>query len=369
MTRHFSLKLFIATFFLSLLVGCARPPELIGVDNPDYPAASLDLHRQKVFIATTRQATEVTGAFFTAKRAPDLGFASVEVTIPPNHVPGRVERARQLPPDPRREFAVVDPAVYGRDADFIAALNEALAEKPPGQRSILFFVHGYNTSASDGILRLAQFVEDTKFEGVPVLFTWASAARTPRYVYDLNSALVARAKLKEVTEVLTRTNAEGFGIFAHSMGTFLTMEGLVDAQLAGRLKSHNKLEHIVLAAPDIDIDLFRTQVSILPPSIREKMYVLASKDDFALRISRRIAGGVPRVGAADAASLEQLGVTVIDLSKINDASSSNHTKFAGSPQVVQIIGQGLNANTQFSKSPSPALGQLLAASPIQVLGN
>ncbi|SMC80660.1 alpha/beta hydrolase [Primorskyibacter flagellatus] len=369
MTRILSLKFLVAALVLSFLVGCGRPPELIGVVNPDFPAASFDLNRQKVFIATTRQATEVTGAFFTAQRAPELGLASVEVTIPPNHMPGRVERARQLPPDPRREFTVVDPTVFDSDGAFIAALNKELATRPPGQRSVMFFVHGYNTSASDGILRLAQFVEDTKFEGVPVLFTWASAARTPRYVYDLNSALVARAKLKEITQILTRTNAEGFGIFAHSMGTFLTMEGLVDAQLASRLKRHGKLEHIVLAAPDIDIDLFRTQVSILPASIREKMYVLVSKDDFALRISRRIAGGVPRVGAADTAMLERLGVTVIDLSKIHDASSSNHTKFAGSPQVVQIIGQGLNANTQFSQSPSPALGQLLAASPIQIFGN
>ncbi|TCS61459.1 esterase/lipase superfamily enzyme [Primorskyibacter sedentarius] len=369
MVRSSPLQLLSAAILILLMVGCARPPELIGVDNPQYPAASLELDRQKVFIATTRQATEVTGAFFTAQRAPELGLASVEVTIPPGHVPGKIERARQLPPDPRREFSIVDPTVYGSDGAFIAALNKALAEKPPGQRSVMFFVHGYNTSASDGILRLAQFVQDSKFEGVPVLFTWASAARTPRYVYDLNSALVARAKLKEITEILTRTNAEGFGIFAHSMGTFLTMEGMVDAQLAGRLKSHDKLEHIVLAAPDIDIDLFRTQVGMLPVSVREKLYVLVSKDDFALRISRRIAGGVPRVGAADTAALERLGVTVIDLSKIHDQSSSNHTKFAGSPQVVQIIGQGLNANTQFSKSPSPALGQLLAASPIQVFGN
>lgn len=89
MTRILSLKFLVAALVLSFLVGCGRPPELIGVVNPDFPAASFDLNRQKVFIATTRQATEVTGAFFTAQRAPELGLASVEVTIPPNHMPGR----------------------------------------------------------------------------------------------------------------------------------------------------------------------------------------------------------------------------------------------------------------------------------------
>ena len=57
----------------------------------------------------------------------------------------------------------------------------------------------------------------------------------------------------------------------------------------------------MLASPDIDIDLFRTQIGLLPPSILERMYLLVSADDRALLMSRRIAGGVPRVGAADAA--------------------------------------------------------------------
>ena len=56
----------------------------------------------------------------------------------------------------------------------------------------------------------------------------------------------------------------------------------------------------------------------MPRDVREKMYLLVSQDDKALRLSRRIAGGVPRVGAANTAELEQLGVTVIDLSQIDD---------------------------------------------------
>jgi esterase/lipase superfamily enzyme len=286
----------------ALLAGCTRPPDLIGIDNPETPVESVaDLTRHRIFIATTREASEVTGAFFSGERAPEVGLASVVVTIPPTHVVTQLERPTRLPPDPRTEFTVVDPVVYSADTAFISEVRRDLATWPLGQRRILFFIHGYNNTASDAVLRMAQFVEDTGFEGVPVLLTWASAANVSRYVYDLNSALVARSKLKEITDILERTGAESVDIFAHSMGAFLTMEGLVAGAQAGRLERRaSRINHIVLASPDIDLDLFRTQLVQLPPSIREKMYLLVSENDGALRASRLIAGGVPRLGAADA---------------------------------------------------------------------
>ena len=241
-------------------------------------------------------------------------------------------------------------------------------KRPPSERKILLFVHGYNNTTSDAILRLTQFVEDSGYKGVPVLFTWASAASAPRYVYDLNSALVARGKLDDMANLLTRSNAVDVDIFAHSMGSFLTMEGLVDAQQEGRLGKRGNIKSIMLASPDIDIDLFRTQLAQLPRSIVERIYLLVSADDAALRFSRRIAGGVPRVGAADTDELEGLGVTVIDLSQVEDSSSGSHSKFAGSPEVVQLIGRGLNSAGRFHQTETPALGKLLNNLPITILG-
>jgi esterase/lipase superfamily enzyme len=357
------------TLALTMLAGCQRPPELIGIDNPQTPAESLaDVSRHRIFITTTREASEVVGAFFSGERAPELGLASVDVTVPPNHVVGQLERPTRLPPDPRTEFAVVDPVIYRSDASFVAEVNRELAKRPRSEQKILLFVHGYNNTTSDAILRLSQFVEDTGYQGVPVLFTWASAAKAPRYVYDLNSALVARGKIKEMADVLAKTRATDLDIFAHSMGTFLTMEGLVDAQQEGRLGTRKTIDHIMLASPDIDIDLFRTQLAQLPQPVIEKIYLLVSADDAALRFSRRIAGGVPRVGAADTAELERLGVTVIDLSQIDNSSSGSHSKFAGSPEVVQLIGAGLNSAGRFGDTNTPALAGLLSGVPIRILG-
>jgi esterase/lipase superfamily enzyme len=355
---------------LPALSGCSRPPDLIGVDNPKAPAESLaEVSRHRIFITTTREASEVVGVFFSGERAPDLGLASVDVTVPPNHVIGELERPKTLPPDPRTQFAVVDPVVYRNDASFVAEVNRELAKRVPEERKILLFVHGFNNTTSDAVLRLSQFVEDTGYKGVPVLFTWASAAKAPRYVYDLNSALVARSKVDDLSAVLGKTNAKEVNIFAHSMGAFLTMEGLADAVQEGRLGRSNKISTIMLASPDIDIDLFKTQLAVLPESIVRKVYVLVSADDAALRFSRRIAGGVPRVGAANAVELEKLGITVIDLSKVEDSNSGSHSKFAGSPEVVQLIGAGLNSAGRFGDTSTPALTKLLSGVPITILGN
>jgi esterase/lipase superfamily enzyme len=352
------------------LASCERPPEIVGVLNADVPVDAVpDVTRHRLFITTTREASDQVGALYSSTRSSDLGLSSVVVTVPPTHETGQLERATRLPPDPRTEFTVVDPIVFRTDESFIAEVNRELAARPPGQRSLLLFVHGYNTSTSDAILRLGQFVEDSGFPGVPVLFTWASAAQLPRYVYDLNSALVARVQLKELSDVLVRTRAERFDILAHSMGTFLIMEGLVDAQLSGRLGTRGQIDHIVLASPDIDVDLFKTQLSVLPQRVIDRIFILASKDDGALRVSRSLAGGVERVGAADADELGELGVTVIDLSEIEDSGSGSHSKFAGSPEVVKLIGAALKSGASIDGEAAPTVQGLLQNVPIRIFGN
>ena len=281
------IRFFVCLTTTLLLVACSPPPELIGVDNPNVPVGSVEAaKKQKVFLMTTRQATETVGALYSDRRAPELGLASVQVSIPPTHVVGELERPKRLPPDPRTEFAVVEPTIYASEQAFIDSVNRELRKIPRGQRDILFFVHGYNNTTSDAVLRLAQFVEDSGFQGVPVLFDWASAARLTRYVYDLNSALVARPRLPEISSIMARTNAEGYDIFAHSMGAFLTMEAMKDSAQTGRFNAQGRLQTIILASPDIDMDLFRSQLEQIDTKF-DRFFVLLSGDDSALSISRK----------------------------------------------------------------------------------
>jgi esterase/lipase superfamily enzyme len=348
-------------------VACSPAPPNIGIDNPDIPALSLaEVSRHRIFIATTRQNSEVVGALFSGLRARELGLASVDVTIPPNHEVGNIERPRSLPPDPRKEFAIVAPTVYASDTEFVAALNTELRKRDPSQRGALFFVHGYNTTTSEAIMRAAQFAEDSGFEGVSVIFTWASAGQVSRYVYDMNSALVARPHLIDAAQIVSRSIATDYHIFAHSMGGFLTMEAIRDAALTGQFNRTGRLRNVVLASPDIDIDLFQAQMADIGTDF-DRFFVFLSADDYALRVSRIIAGGVPRVGAANADELAALGIDVIDLSEIRNSRSDSHSKFAGSPEVVQLIGMGLRNTSGIAAPNRTVLDDMLGGTPIRVV--
>lgn len=363
-----SIKLFLPMLVVLVCVAsCSRAPELVGVDNPEVPVGSVaQATTHKVFIATTREDSEVVGALFSELRADELGLASVEVSVPPTHVPGNLERPKSLPPDPRTEFAIIKPARYTSESAFLSTLNAELRTRSPAQREVLLFIHGYNMTTSDAILQVGQFVEDSGFKGLPVLFTWASAGRVSRYVYDLNSALVARPLLIDASELLNKSIATKFHIFAHSMGSFLTMEAIVDVAQQNQFNRTGRLQNIVLASPDIDIDLFRSQIGQINTKF-DNFFVLLSKDDSALRAARQIAGGVPRVGAADAEELSTLGVNAIDLSKVQDSKTGSHSKFSGSPEVVQLIGSALNDAPAYGSRRQTILEQVIGDLPVRVV--
>ena len=47
----------------------------------------------------------------------------------------------------------------------------------------------------------------------------------------------------------------------------------------------------------------------------------------------------------------------------------SHTKFAGSPEVVRLLGAGLNSAGRFGQASGPGLDELLASAPIRVLAD
>jgi esterase/lipase superfamily enzyme len=107
-----------------------------------------------------------------------------------------------------------------------------------------------------------------------------------------------------------------------------------------------KIDNVILASPDIDVDVFARQFTELGDH-RPKFTIFVSQDDRALAASRMISGGVIRVGAINPAAepykskLERAGITVIDLTKVKTDDSMNHGKFAESPEIVQLIGRRL----------------------------
>jgi len=368
--RRFTTRLALyATLGAALtLAACATPTHVIGVDNPSDPVASTpDVHLHKVFVATTRQKSPDPTVYFSGERAGAMSFGQVTVSIPPTHQSGNIEAPKGKIPNPKKEFALVDPALFATEADFVAQLNRALMALPRDQRKILLFIHGYNNSLNGSLMRMAQFVEDSGFQGVPVLFSWASRDKALDYVYDMNSALLARDDLIRLDYLVSQTRATGYDVLAHSMGNLLLIESIRQMHSEGQFNRVGKLGAVVMAAPDIDVDLFANTLSHLPKSDR-RFYVLISREDKALRYARLLAGGVDRVGDADAEMLSGLGVVAIDLTQVHDPANLHHDKFADSPEVVQLIGNRMRAQEHFGVTPPNPVEDLLASTRILIFG-
>jgi len=333
--------------FLTILVGaCGTRPEsgfLLPVANQG-PATS----SHTILVATTRQRDERPGTLFNGERAQRIDFAEIAVSVPPNHQDGEIEWASEPPGDPAKTFAVRKAAYLDGEKAFIAALNAQLALRPKGQRRIFLFVHGYNTMFAESVYRFAQLIHDSKGQGVPVLFTWASRGQLTQYVYDNNSATAARDDLERTIRLIFASNAEQVNILAHSMGNWVTVEALRQIKMTGGLANSSKLGNLFLAAPDIDIDVFKSQMRRFGKPAKP-FYIIVSKDDKALGISNFLAGGQSRLGAdANTAELAELGATVIDMTDVKALDSSNHGKFAQlaavAPQLEAALERGIRTH-------------------------
>ena len=114
-----------------------------------------------------------------------------------------------------------------------------------------------------------------------MLFTWASRGKPTAYVYDLNSATAARDGLEHTLRLLLASNAEEVNVLAHSMGNWVTVEAFRQIKISGDLSHANKIGYVFLAAPDIDIDVFKSQMRRFGKP-RKPFYIILSEDDRAL---------------------------------------------------------------------------------------
>ena len=325
------------------LAGCASgPPESALQTVPTLPPGAKPV---PLLVATMRkQADNPPGLMFSGERSRDINSADITISIPPNHQTGQLEIGN----DPQKAMAVIARDYISRK-DFIATVRTELAKRKHADRDILVFIHGYNTRFDEAVFRFAQIVNDSNYKGVPVLFTWPSRGELLAYPYDRESTAYSRDDLEATLADLARVpGLNQIDLMAHSMGNMLTMEVLRQAKIRGNPTFHGKLGYIMLAAPDIDIDVFRRQLSVYG-RFAKPVTVFVSNDDKALNVSRIVWGSEVRAGAFTTfdpetrEKLKALNINVIDLSDVKSSDKLNHATFAASPEIVQMIGSRLSA--------------------------
>ncbi len=291
-----------------------------------------------IFVASTRP-----GPRSNALGDGTAHFSLNMISVPPGHQAGQIELPTFGKASPKNHFVVSYERGMGAE-EFSSQIASNLSGRVGADRDILVFVHGFNTSLDEARLRLAQIVADGRFGGVPVLFTWASSSHFLAYESDKQAATVARDALGNLLRDLGQTSGIGrVHVLAHSMGGWLAMETLRESAIGGNGNLNGRLGEVMLAAPDIDLGVFRQQMARLQGA---RVSVFASAGDRALNLSSRLAGQRPRVGAIDAsksgdrAELQKLGVTIYDLSQFS-AGLTGHAIYANAPAVIRTIGAEL----------------------------
>jgi esterase/lipase superfamily enzyme len=202
-------------------------------------------------------------------------------------------------------------------------------------RDILVFIHGFRNTFEDAALDAAHLSDGISFRGDTMVFSWPSKAGLLDYSYDRESAMWSRDAFERVLDAVMLSPTSGrVHLIAHSMGTMLTLETLRQLNARYGDAAADKIGAVVFASPDIDIDLFSSSIERLGPLAR-KITIVTATNDRALALSRRLAGSITRVGAAEKAQLERLGLNVIDAS--DTWGIINHAQFLTNPEVRKVV--------------------------------
>ncbi len=341
--RQCRLGVLCAIGLAAIAAGCSSRPYGTLVPTTGAPDAS----QVDLLVATTRAPVlQPPGVMFGGSRGRGLDFADIVVSIPPDGArqPGDVQLPSSLPGNPERDFVIL--RADRMDLAQAKANFDARIRRTPGRR-VLIFVHGFNTRFEEAVYRFAQIVHDARVNVAPVLFTWPSGGNVTDYVYDRDSAVYSRDAMEAVLQALVEDpNVDSISILGHSMGNYLVIEALRQMSIRDRGLSP-KIRDVMLASPDIDVDVFKRQIAEIDAGPRPAQFTLfISRDDRALGLSSFLARDSTRLGALDPdkepyrSILEQGRVQVVDLTGMASNDFTNHGKFA-SGEVVGAIGERL----------------------------
>lgn len=336
---------------LMLLAGCAsRPaaplvPQALAVGTP-----------QTVFAATTRTPRRSAAAHgrgaktYGPGRAETLSLLELTVSVPPSHTPGTLDFDTRAP-DPRRQFVMAARQEFAGPAAFNSRVRQVAQAGQPGDAEVTVFVHGFNSTQSETAFRAAQLAHDIGLPGAAVIYSWPSKGSPLGYAYDADSVLFARDGLEQLLRQLNAAGLRRIVLVAHSIGAQLAMEAMRQIEIATPGWTAASLSGVVLVSPDLDVEVFRSQMARLD-TVPQPFAIFVSRRDNVLTLSQRLRGLRSGARLGNLASVDQIAdlpVEVIDTTAFAGTAESGHFVAATSPALLAIL--------KSARATSQALGR------------
>ncbi|HSB97265.1 MAG TPA: alpha/beta fold hydrolase, partial [Spongiibacteraceae bacterium] len=346
----------------SINTGGSAPPADTTKANPadentQEQQASTDAANYKVvsvFFSTDRNLSgkKVAAEMFGVKRS-DMRYGMCEVSIPLHHEIGELESPSilrfELRENPEKHVVLLSAKIEDKDL-FFNHLSAAIQES--GKKSALLFVHGYNVSFETAARRTAQISADLQFDGAAVFYSWPSQGNLAGYTVDESNIEWTQANLKSfLDDFFTRSPAENIYLIAHSMGNRALTRAVADL-IREKPEFKPRLKEIILAAPDIDAEVFRRDIAPALAATGAPVTLYASSKDEALLASKKIHAYL-RAGDSGLGLVITKGVETIDATEV-DTSFVGHSYFADNraaiADIYYLIRDGLPADQRFGLS-------------------
>lgn len=313
---------------------------------PTVAPATANAIRIPVFFSTDRRITGVSaynyfGGSRDLQKAYHLGV--VEVSIPLTHAVGELETRAWYnfwtdKRDTSRYFVIRRMTIMG-DTNFYTRLRQLV--QTSDEKDLFIFIHGFKNTFADAAQRTAQLAYDLGFKGAPILYSWASKGDIDGYDGDEENVRATVTPLKAfLSAVITRTHAKKINVIAHSMGS----RALADALSEISLEKGVVFNEVILAAPDIDAEMFRRDIvpNILPKCKRITIY--SSANDKALLVSEHLHNSIVRVGEAGDHIFLEKGIQTIDASNLRCPDFFDHAYLMQSRAIIRDIAELLKSD-------------------------
>ena len=299
---------------------------------PPAPLVDKDLRYVKVFYGTNRARTDACvdlhstswdtavpcapNLFYGGAPAPvadataggGLEVGTLNVTFPPLHTPGKIERPAQIfsftlrAEDPDKDVLISE--IRSFSDDYEGWTGEVRNTR---RKQAFIYVHGYATTFAQAARRTAQVAYDLDFDlekdfrGLPMMYSWPARGETTAYLADYDASFEAVDTFNQFLDLVKfRAGVERVHVIAHSMGNRLVANALASRSDAPQ----QIIDQLVLAAPDIWASRFKRRFLRTLPGLAQRVTLYVSDKDRALIASSEIREDEPRAGQVRGGLLE-----------------------------------------------------------------
>ncbi len=312
-------------------VAMLRPESMATMDESAPPIALHMTHAKPpvkdggevtVFYGTTRNRTGKSDVNdYYGSDLTNLQLGTCTISIPDGHKTGAIERPMKIFGfSLRKESTSKDVVLTAINELSTGDFNTFVRDHIAGSdlKSALVFIHGFNVTFAEAAWRAGQLAHDMPFNGVTGFFSWPSAGSAPDYIRDIERADASVPALVSFIENLVdNAGVEQLHFLAHSMGNRV-LTGAMELMFNNEAKSVKlkAISQLVLAAPDLDKDVFKNRILPAFRKIGTRRTLYASDKDMALALSRKLRDGLTRLGQAGNDIFVADGMDTVDASNV-----------------------------------------------------